>query len=816
MAHPPEKASLVIGERLELSVTVVGEPEPTLQWYVNGGMIEGATDSVFTLESVVLEDSGKYYVVASNDLGSVQSQHARVTVRERFIDRSVARQWNEETLAAIRTDYPAPTQHSRNLFHISVAMYDAWRAYEPEGTRPSAYVADESPEFLDAPSEQRAAISYAAYQVLNSRYRNSPGSERALASFRVRMEELGLDPDDRSLLGDGPAAVGNRIAAKVLAVGWHDGANESGGYTDQTGYGISNERLVFKLSGTEMDDPNRWQPLAFDFLVLQNGIVVGSSVQTFLGANWGGVRPFAISRDSDQAVYLDPGPPPLLSTEEVPSESDAAFKEAVVEVLRYSSLLDPESDELIDISPAGRHNNSLGANDGLGYELNPYTGEAYEPNVVPLADYGRVLAEFWADGPDSETPPGHWNSVANAVSDHPLFEKRFEGEGEVLSDLEWDVKLYFVLNAALSDAAIASWDAKRKYDYVRPISMVRHMGGLGQSTNAESASYHPQGLPLVDGLIELVTPESSAPGERHAHLSIYVGEIVIRTWQGIPDNPATEYAGVGWIRAVDWMPFQRDTFVTPPFAAYTSGHSTFSRAAAVVLTQLTGSAFFPGGLGEFSVQEDAFLEFEAGPSQDITLTWATYYDAADEAGLSRLYGGIHVTADDLNGRIMGQSVGEIAYAEASRYFSGAVQGGAGDLTYEEWATPIENLNPDSSDWHDLLETGWRTNLERFFYGAVPLERISNREARWKATAIEGSEFLSVELTHFYGIDATFAVEVSSDLRVWQRVEIENTIVERSFERDGLIRTVLKVPSRFLVQDGRYYLRIAYFGSLQNN
>ena len=63
----------------------------------------------------------------------------------------------------------------------------------------------------------------------------------------------------------------------------------------------------------------------------------------------------------------------------------------------------------------------------------------YEPQVVPLGDYARVLAEFWADGPDSETPPGHWYTILNYVNDHELFEKRFGGEGDVLDDLDWDV-----------------------------------------------------------------------------------------------------------------------------------------------------------------------------------------------------------------------------------------------------------------------------------------------------------------------------------------------------------------------------------------
>ena len=74
------------------------------------------------------------------------------------------------------------------------------------------------------------------------------------------------------------------------------------------------------------------------------------------------------------------------------------------------------------------------------------TGQPYVPNVVNLGDFTRALTEFWADGPKSETPPGHWNVVANAVSDSPGFELRIGGAGPEVDRLKWDVKLYLALN----------------------------------------------------------------------------------------------------------------------------------------------------------------------------------------------------------------------------------------------------------------------------------------------------------------------------------------------------------------------------------
>ena len=203
--------------------------------------------------------------------------------------------------------------------------------------------------------------------------------------------------------------------------------------------------------------------------------------------------------------------------------------------------------------------------------------------------------------------------------------------------------------------------------------MIRFMAGVGQSSDPELPRYHEKGIPLVPGLIELITDESAAPGGRHAHLSDSIGEIAVLAWTGTPPHPDIQLGGVDWILAADWVPYQLPTFVTPSFAAYVSGHSVFSRASAEVLTAFTGDEFFPGGLGEWTVAQGSF-DFEVGPTEDVILQWATYRDAADQAGLSRLYGGIHVRADDFAGRHLGAEVGMRAWREALHYFRGSGAG----------------------------------------------------------------------------------------------------------------------------------------------
>jgi hypothetical protein len=199
----------------------------------------------------------------------------------------------------------------------------------------------------------------------------------------------------------------------------------------------------------------------------------------------------------------------------------------------------------------------------------------------------------------------------------------------------------------------------------------------GQSSDPNGDFYHPEGIGLHPGNIEVITEETAAPGGRHfplgGNMGQHIGKIALYAWRGPDyiDDPDTDTAGVGWIRCENWWPYQRPSFVTPPFAGYVSGHSTYSRAAAHLLSEITGDEFFPGGLGEFHAPQNEFLVFEDGPSVDIVLQWAKYADAADECSLSRIYGGIHPPADDIPGRLMGYQIGWDAYEKALEYFPDA-------------------------------------------------------------------------------------------------------------------------------------------------
>ena len=576
---------------------------------------------------------------------------------------SVARRWDEALLDAIRRALPNPPVHARNLFHVSAAMWDAWAAYDPQA---AGYFVKEKLTAPDVTAARDEAISYAAYRVLTSRYIKAVGADQSLSEFDDVMDSLCYPLTVTTTDGSTPAALGNRIAKAVIAYGLTDGSNQAGGYAAPD-YKSVNPPLVVANSGTTMNDPNRWQPLQILHMISQNGIPVVNGVQQNVGPQWGHVKSFGLPSGGSIGVPIDPGPPPRLGD----PVTDQAFKDQAVELIRDSSLMDPTGAATIDISPSARGGNTLGSNDGHGHPVNPVTGKPYPADVVNQGDFGRVMAEFWADGPNSETPPGHWNVLANLVSDELSPNLRIGGKGSSVDRLQWDVKLYLALNGAVHDAAIAAWGLKGDYDSVRPISMIRYMGGLGQSSDPAGPSYNKEGLPLVPGLIEVVTSESSAPGQRHSDLAGHVGEIAIRAWAGNPINPKTQIGGVKWILAANWVPYQLATFVTPAFPAWVSGHSTFSRAAAEVLVGFTGSEYFPGGVSGYTIKAGS-LKFEAGPTTDIRLEWATYYDAADQAGQSRLWGGIHIQADDFTGRQIGSQCGKTAWTLAQGYYNGVV------------------------------------------------------------------------------------------------------------------------------------------------
>lgn len=625
---------------------------------------------------------------------------------------SVARQWNEALLHSIRNDFARPTVHARNLFHISMAAYDSWAVYSGKantvflGKTLGNYTSNYTPVAI--PSNplvaQNAAISYASYRLIVNRFSTSPNyTSQILPYINNLMAQLGYNPSNISTAYQtgGGAELGNYIASEIIAFGLQDGSNQQNGYANLY-YQPVNGFIAPTAEGNRyMYNPNRWQPIQLSVFIDQNGFPFPmGQTPPFLSAEWGRVTPFSL-QPTDRTTYFrsgnpyhcyhDPGAPAQMTTPNGGGDTDE-FRWNHLLVAIWSSHLDTVDNVMWDISPANIGKSAPyptnfteyqqfydlynGGTLDSGYVVNPKTGLPYTPQIIRRGDFARVLSEFWADGPSSETPPGHWFSILNYVSDHPQFIKRWEGRGPILDDLEWDVRSYLTLGGAMHDAAVTCWGNKGWYDSARPISALRYMASKGQCTDLMASDYSPLGLPLIPGFVERVmVGDPLADSIMVSGTTVVVtpngnvGKLKIKAWLG-PDsisNPATDMAGVGWILASKWWPYQRPTFVTPPFAGFFSGHSTFSAAAAEIMKNMTGDEFFPGGMGVFAAPMNQYLQFEEGPSQNIELQWATYRDAADQCSLSRIWGGIHPPMDDIPGRIAGNKIGQDAFQYAEQY-----------------------------------------------------------------------------------------------------------------------------------------------------
>lgn len=719
--------------------------------------------------------------------------------------QSVARKWNTAQLASIRLSFAKPTVHALHLKRMGIAMYDAWAAYDQVAapymlgkthgsfTCPYDGIPAVSSENIEAYRDE--AISYAAYTYLKEHYPQQAGSPGNLTimlyMLDTTMTNLGYDINYYSTdytSGD-PAALGIYIAQQLDAWSFVDGSNEQNEYDNQV-YQTENMEMNPNFSGNPgAIFPNLWQSLDLAVCTDQAGNLIpcsGNATIPALTPEWGWVDPFSLDSCQltyheragiDWPVYLDPGAPPYLEDDQYLPENILGpnvnmFKYGFLTTLMWHWFHNNPDAGLIDTSPNNIGNlnivlnpteaDELGPDDlpttpeefvsfynlftgqvpDPGYLVNPEDSAPYAEQLVPMGDYSRAIAQYWADGPKSETPPGHWFVILNEVSDS-LPEKRWRGEDNpIISDLEWDVKSYFTLGGGVHDAAIACWSAKGAYDYTRPIYAIRTMAEFGQCTYPDSVNYHINGLPLIDGYIELVTQEDID----NPDLTFEQGDlnqVKIKTWLGpygfAPTDTTwqgTQQDGHGWKLALDWWTYQVASFVTPPFAGYYSGHSTYSRTAAEILTQITGDAYFPGGMFEYVV-DTLFADTFHYPSAPVHLQWATYRDAADQCSISRIFGGLHPPQDDIPGRRVGLVIGNQVVDFAERFMLAN--------SPQVLSVEVNEVNPESGDFDFSIAVQFDQAMNT---GDNPSVQVTNPEFESTVTLIN----------NYWENDSTFLLE----------------------------------------------------------
>ncbi len=454
--------------------------------------------------------------------------------------------WNQLTLDCIIATGTPPPMAARILAMVHTAMYDAWAMYD------DVAISTRVGGLLRAPEKDRTvencaeAMSYAAYRVLKEYFPST-----LLGDNPTKLEDwmhlLEYDPTNATENPATPAGMGNFMAKAVLDYRRGDGANTwqtlatGKPYADYTGY----KPALLPLPNPTVQPFN--SPTGEDKKKWQPLQLSGKPPQAFLAPHWGLVQPFALRSGSE---FRPKGGPE--------DNNSPRFESQCREVLKFSA---------------------------------------------ELSDTTKSIAEYWADGPKSETPPGHWCVLAQVVATRDRH------------DTNQDVKMFFVLANAVMDAGIACWDTKRAYNYVRPVTAIRHL---------------------------------------------YKGKD-IEAWGG-PGSGKVKMKGE------NWMPYQTADFVTPPFPEYPSGHSTFSAASAEILKRFTGSDYF--GHSYTFLKGASKIDPNNSPSHDITLKWNTFSEAAEQAGMSRLYGGIHFEDGNIRGQDMGKKVAAKVWEKAEGLWEG--------------------------------------------------------------------------------------------------------------------------------------------------
>lgn len=332
--------------------------------------------------------------------------------------------WNQAALAEVRQSRLGPPVVARALAIAHTCMYDAWTAYHHRALAAVASL-PRRPSDERTQANKAKAVSHAAYHCLANLF------PAGTARLQAVMLAQGHDPLDTSTSLATPQGIGNAAAAAVIASRRHDGANQYGdlavgAYADYTGYLPRNGPMPFCLPSIpgpcaiNVTDPYHWQPLINDLGVLQRSVA----------PHWERVKPFALS----SAAQFDSHPAAALGPTYL--QSPGQYQADIDEILRVSAGLTQQQ---------------------------------------------KLIVEYWADGPASELPPGHWGLFAQDVS---------QRNGH---SLDRDVRMFFAMHNASFDAGIVAWHLKRKYDGVRPITGVRYFK-QGQSVFAWGGPGQPNQL----------------------------------------------------------------------------------------------------------------------------------------------------------------------------------------------------------------------------------------------------------------------------------------------------------------------------------
>jgi hypothetical protein len=278
-------------------------------------------------------------------------------------------------------------------------------------------------------------------------------------------------------------------------------------------------------------------------------------------------------------------------------------------------LLDPDATHDAKAGTITRANGDvvLISKDLIGVDINPAfiaQAERVIKASADLTDKQKLIAEFWEDGPGTGFPPGTWVEFGRYASE--LYD----------NNRQEDVRMFFGIGQALLSASVSSWGLKTETDYTRPLTAIRELSRLELLNDVD----------LITGGVQIDAYNRSTKNTQK-------------------------------INGVDWETYQTfGNFYSPPFAEFTSGHSTFSSAAGKLIELITGREDFGA-----SVTTTSLIEKEK--NIPVTLSWDTWRDAWVESGDSRIFGGIHFDDGNKEGVKNGERIGEAVFAELSKLWA---------------------------------------------------------------------------------------------------------------------------------------------------
>ena len=637
------------------------------------------------------------------------------------VDGTVVRDWNLQALALVRRSERGPTISGRFAAYMNTALYSAWAAFDKraDGWLVDLDLDDDYPDENTRTTLQEYAMAATAYDVfyefaagdttmLRQKYLEINTGEDA-EIFRAQLIDQAntllnsaaekaanrLVDDNAAALLDGVRAQASDLASQLLTFSLTDGAQVTNDYVDAP--------VMFEPTAWALPRPERAQRNNINFYNQNeytdtNGVLYPKyefpefdpvAAAQAVGATWDATGALLLASPANLVV----NPAVIDGTIKITSDWQSLTEWGVFPSANDGGNQVPLTSHWGNVVPFAlpsgdylRPSSVLTPYDANGALDAQFVAESiqvtqFAKKMQDGAEGGaiqRAQSEYWELGDSTPYPSGWWLEISLDLIERADI------------DLETALKITMSLSQAVFDAGIASWDTKYHFDSVRPFTVINQL---------------------------------------------FFGSLV-------PSFKGDTLAGTDDLDA--WFPYQLHRNFTPPFPDIPSGHSAFSYAASTVLKEVFDSNHFGYQSTSFNSRFDTTDGFDGDASNGnefTDLSWTYLSLAAEEAGMSRLYGGIHMQEGNWIGHKFGIQVAHAALAKVNALMEGDA-----------------NSTPDTS-------TTWLKESPTLLFGTMSSDTLSAINQTRRKVEIYGfygddrldsdasSRVASVELFGGYGQDA---------------------------------------------------------------